>query len=203
MSSPITRREVFQWGTALVVGSAALAEPGSAFACGARVQLTVMLVDVDSNVAQAFGRITAASGVPVQSIRDDLTEVYCDQLAPRWRTGRRAAIGGLTGAAPLFYLERLAWHAGMRIVFLGRHEIAGDVPPIHALRGPRPAIDAFHDAGRLIDWQVALAQALRTIPVTTPALQPVSLVRDALVAGDSSLFSWVLAPVTSDRNGEV
>jgi hypothetical protein len=201
MSSPITRRELFQVGTALVVGSAALAETGNAFACGTRVRLTAMLVDADSNVAQAFGRIAAADGVPVQSIRDDLTDVYCDQLAPQWRKGAKTAVGGLTGAAPLFYLERLAWDAGMRVVFLGRHEITGDAPPKHALRGPRLPIDVFHDSVRWLEWPLALAETLREIPVHAPALQPVSFVRDAVVAGDCALFSWVLAPVSNDRTG--
>jgi hypothetical protein len=195
MSTCITRRELFRLGTALSVGSVALAQTEEAFARGARVQLTALLVDADSRHAQRLGRIAAADGMLVQSIRADLTEVYCDRLAPRWREGRGVAVGGLTRAAPLFYLERLAWAAGMRIVFLGKHEVSGHVAPIHALKGPRAPIDAFHDSVRLIDWPVALAHALRAMPVTAPGLQPLSSVRDAMVAGDSAFFSWVIAPV--------
>jgi hypothetical protein len=195
MSICITRRELFRLGTALGVGSVALVQTGKAFARGARVPLTALLVDADSRDAQRLGRIAAADGMPVQSIRSDLTEVYCDRLAPRWREGRGVAVGGLTRAGPLFYLERLAWDAGMRVVFLGRHEISGDVPPSHSMRGPRAPIDAFHDSVRLIGWHAALARVLRTIPAATPAIRPLSSVRDAMVAGDSALFSWVIAPV--------
>lgn len=195
MSTCITRRELFQLGTALGVGSVALVQTEEAFTRGARVQLTALLVDADSRDAQRLGRIAAGDGMPVQSIRSDLTQVYCDRLAPRWREGRGVAVGGLTRAAPLFYLERLGWTAGMRIVFLGKHEVSGHVASIHAVKGPRAPIAAFHDSVRLIDWPVALAHALRAIPVTAPGLQPLSAVRDAMVAGDSALFSWVIAPV--------
>jgi hypothetical protein len=157
--------------------------------------LIALLADAVSSDARAVGLAAEARGVRVHTVHEDLTEVYCGQLAPQWRRSGPAAVGGLTRVAPLFYLERLAWDAGMRVVLLGRHEISRDGLG-HAMRGPQGTIDAFEGSARLIDWRIALAHTLTEMPLASPALHPVSAVRNAVVAGDRALFSWVLAPVT-------
>jgi hypothetical protein len=157
--------------------------------------LCAAVMDAASRDGQAFGQAAAARGLSVHAIGGDLADVYFGKLVPHWREHGPASVGGLTGIAPLFCLERLAWDEDLRVVFLGRHEIAGDTRPRHVLHGPEAAVDAFRAANRLFDWHVALSHALTQIPVAPPILRPLSAVRDAAIARDPALYSWVLAPV--------
>jgi hypothetical protein len=154
-----------------------------------------MLVDAGRCEGQAFAHAATVRGLPVYRFHGDLADVYCNQLAPRWREQAATALGGLTRVAPLFYLERLAWDAGLRLVFLGRHTSGGHAPAMHDLRGSEVAVDLFHDFVRVTDWPVAIACTLSQLPLAVSQLPPLSAVRDAAVAGDQSLFSWVLAPM--------
>jgi hypothetical protein len=79
----------------------------------------------------------------------------------------------------------------MRVVVLGRH--AAQVTQ-HEFRGPQSTVDFFHDASRAVEWPSALALALSQVPGAVSPLRPLSAVRDALIANDPALFSWVLAP---------
>lgn len=187
----ITRRGLIQVGAALAASGLALRK-AAALGRPRGVELRVLFVDEKSSDADAFGRAAVALDLRVQVIGDELTEFYWIER-PR-KHDEPIAIGGLTRAPQLFILERLAWAAGMRLVFLGRH-VTLNGEPAHALMGPQLAIDFFHTSVRLIDWRIALAHTLTEVPRMTPALKPVSAVRDAVIEGDAALFSWVAAPV--------
>jgi hypothetical protein len=182
----LTRREILQSCAVLAAGPAALsvsvAKPGRP---GAPVK--AFLADARSADALAIADLMAVRGVPVHAGRRDLGPIYSGCLAPIWNTG--CVVAGVTGAAPLFYVERLAWSHGQRIVFLGRHA-PGEA---HRVGGPPAMTDSFQAGTRVTDWRRALARTVLTIPSGAPALRPLSAVRDAAIAGDGALFSWVLA----------
>jgi hypothetical protein len=67
---------------------------------------------------------------------------------------------------------------------------------MHDLRGSQVAVDFFHDFVRVTDWPVAIACTLSQLPLAVSQLHPLSAVRDAAIAADQALFSWVLAPQT-------
>jgi hypothetical protein len=193
----MTRRELIQMSAALAASPAVLAGTrpcDAAFSAG--MPLCATVIDAASRDGQAFGRAASARGLTVHAIGRDLADVYFGGLVRHWRQHGTAAVGGLTGIAPLFCLERLAWDEDLRVVFLGRHRVAGSPEARHTLSGPSGTVEVFRASARFLDWRVALSHALTQIPVAPPILRPLSAVRDAAVAGDPALFSWVLAPVT-------
>jgi hypothetical protein len=192
----LTRREILQSCAALAVSPMALDVPGRLHHQG--VPLSAFVIDPGSDDALAVADLVAAHGVRMRSCGRDL--LCQDWLAHAW-TGQDGVLSGVTGAAPLFYLERLAWSQGLRVVFLGRHPTGVDGRE-HAVAGPQAVVDVFHTQTRLTDWRRALAGALLRMPSGTPALRPLSAVRDAVVSGDRALFSWVLdrPSVSSSRD---
>ena len=182
----LTRREILQGGVALAAGPVAVhvaaGEPTRQVAA-----VEAFLADARSADALAIADRMAAQGVPVRVCRGDLGHIYTGCLAPIWSHG--GVVAGVTGAAPLFYLERLAWSHGQRIVFLGRHA-AGEG---HRVGGPLVMTDAFQAGTWLTDWRGGLTHTLLSTPSGAPALRPLSAVRDAAISGDGALLSWVLS----------
>jgi hypothetical protein len=83
-----------------------------------------VLVDKRFATARAFGRDAEWRGLSVQAFGGDITDVWFDDLYPRWRQGR-AAIAGLTTHSVLFCLEQLARDARMRVVQRTEHRVPG------------------------------------------------------------------------------
>ncbi len=83
-----------------------------------------VLVDKRFATARAFGRDAEGRGLPVQAFNGDITDVWFNDLYPKWRQGR-AAIAGLTTHSVLFCLEQLARDARMRVVQRTEHRIPG------------------------------------------------------------------------------
>jgi hypothetical protein len=73
-----------------------------------------VVVDERFAAARALGAQARARGWAVSAIRGDVTPLWYQDLALRWRAGP-APIAGLTTASALFCLERLAWDALMRL----------------------------------------------------------------------------------------
>lgn len=194
----ITRRVMLQAGAGFAAGSAVhtgLSHARSLLTPGASGRLHAAVIDAESADARVFGEAAAGRGLPVHEVRADLTDLYGGHLAPHWRQHGPMSLVGMTGAAPLFYLERLAWDVKMRVVFLGRHPMTTGAEAEHTFSGPRTVVDTFCDTARVLDWRIALAHALTRMPAAASAVQPPSAARDAAIAADSALFSWVLAPV--------
>jgi hypothetical protein len=116
---------------------------------------------------RAFGREAARLGGAVREIRGDMTRVWYEEIAPRWRH-EGAAIAGLTAAGALFCFEQLAWDAGMRVVYRAQHSP--------------------------LDDGEALARLVMHLPAGLPALPVVPPLLD-LHRSASTLLSWVIAPV--------
>jgi hypothetical protein len=182
----LTRREVLHGGVALAAGPVAV-RVGAGKPARQVAPVEAFLADARSVDALTIADRMAAQGVPVRVCQGDLGHIYTGCLAPIWSNG--GVVAGVTGAAALFYLERLAWSHGQRIVFLGRHA-AGEG---HRVGGPAVMADAFQAGTRLTDWRSALAHTLLGTPSGAPALRPLSAVRDAAISGDGALLSWVLS----------
>jgi hypothetical protein len=191
----ITRRGLIQIGAALAASGLAVRK-ASAFGRAPGIQLRAMVVEAGPSEVEAVRRAAKGCGLPVGVVSDDLGPYYLRELSQVWKSDDQVAIGGLTHATTLFYLENLAWSASrIRIVFLGRHALH-DGARVHALQGPQVAIDRFYRSARVLDWRIAIVRALTEVPRVTPVLKPVSAVRDAVIKGDRALFSWVIAPVS-------
>ena len=116
---------------------------------------------------RAFGREASRLGGAVREIRGDMTQVWYEEIAPRWRH-EGAAIGGLTAAGALFCFEQLAWDAGMRVVYRAQH--------------------SYREDGE------ELARLVMRVPAGLPALPVVPPLLD-LHGSAATLYSWVIAPV--------
>jgi len=158
-----------------------------------------MIADERFQAGRGFAAIAARSGAVVLGTSGDITDLWYDDLAPRWRE-EPAAIAGLTAADALFCLERLAWDAGLRVVYLGEHQELPDGSLRHRLSGPAPMHAATGTlASAAHDWHERVADLVRncpargTIPVTTR-----SVLCDArLRTSTEPLYSWVIAPVVN------
>lgn len=192
----MTRREWVQLCAAVAASPTVLAHAKPAKSVPGTEPLCAAVADRTSPDARAFGEAMAARAVPVHSIDQDLTDLYFKHLAPQWQQAPRA-VAGLTRVAPLFCLERLAWDAGLRVAFLGRHQVVDGTRVRHVINGPEEAVETLCGSMRLLDWRIALADTFIEMPVEAAALRPLSAVRDATVAADPAFFSWVLAPVNS------
>jgi hypothetical protein len=64
--------------------------------------------------SRELGRHAEWQGLRVQGFDGDVTDVWYQDLNPRWRQSP-VAIAGLTTYGALFCLERLAWDVGMRV----------------------------------------------------------------------------------------
>lgn len=157
------------------------------------------IADERFQAGRGFATVAARSGAVVLGTSGDITDLWYEDLAPRWRE-QPAAIAGLTAADALFCLERLAWDAGLRVVYLGEHRELTDGSLRHRLWGPAPmnaAADALASAAQ--DWHERVGDLVRncpargTIPVTTR-----NVLCDArLRASAEPLYSWVIAPAVN------
>ena len=106
-----SRREVIGAGLLAAAPFAAAAVP--AWAGGAEPALWRAIHDQRFAAARAFAAKARGRGWMVRAIAGDVTDLWFDELAPRWKEGP-AAIAGVTTAASLFCLDLLARDAGMR-----------------------------------------------------------------------------------------
>lgn len=125
-----------------------------------------LIFDQRVGAARAFGREMLQQGLAVQPFDGDMTNLWYDDLYPRWRTNP-VAIAGLTAHGPLFCLERLAWDFHMRVVLRADHRRAAKGSFGRALTGQASLKDAAVGAVltdvehvTLISWIIA--------PVTRP-----------------------------------
>src|SRR3970282_1640352 len=86
-----------------------------------RVPLYKAIYDAAYAPALAFARQMRGHGVAVHAIDGDITDLWFNDLALRWRE-KPVAIAGLTGPEALFCLEQLAWDHRMRVVLRAMHE---------------------------------------------------------------------------------
>ena len=162
----MNRREILQGGIAAttlsIVGGAGWT-PSSVSGDARPQPLRIYKVIFDQRVAEAreFGREMLQLGLAVQPIDGDMTNLWYDDLYPRWRQSP-VAIAGLTAHGPLFCLERLAWDFGMRVVLRTDHRRAAKGSFGRALTGQVSLLQAAAGAGladdepdALVSWVIA------------------------------------------------
>lgn len=88
----------------------------------ARLPLYKAIYDTAYAPAVEFAAQMRHRGVAVHAIERDITSVWFNDLALRWRRSP-AAIAGLTAPEALFCLEQLAWDHRMRVVFRAAHSL--------------------------------------------------------------------------------
>jgi hypothetical protein len=120
----------------------------------------------------SFARAAARLGGEVREIRGDMTRVWYEEIAPRWRR-EAAAVAGLTAPGALFCFEQLAWEWRMRVVYRDRLSAAAASSdsvgerlgqlvmsmPARVASAPKPVVPALHDlqrgASALFLWVIA------------------------------------------------
>ena len=120
----ISRRQILRSGLAAtsipllaslpLVSAAAAADP-SAVRILAHPSLFRVIFDQRFAASRHFGTEARFRGHAVSGFNGDITNVWFNELRPRWKEGP-AAIAGVTAHGALFCLERLAWDAGMRVI---------------------------------------------------------------------------------------
>jgi hypothetical protein len=85
-----------------------------------RFPLYKAIYDASYAPALAFAAHMRGRGVAVHPIDGDITSLWFNDLALRWRE-HPVAIAGLTAPEALFCLEQLAWDHRMRVVYREPH----------------------------------------------------------------------------------
>ncbi len=187
----LTRRDLLQAGAAISVVPGVLAArlagaTGSQLPAGTESlsEPTLALpsfhtVLFDSRFAQAreFGAEGARLQMNVRGFDGDITNVWFRELAPVWRSIANRemavatadmAIAGLTQYGALFCLERLAWDAGMRVVYRAEHALEGPAPRIATLARTRNSTVAplgpHSAADTLLSWIIAPKDWRQSLP---------------------------------------
>ena len=112
-----SRREVLSAGLAggALAAVPALRRAGAApLATGGGAVPYRVVVDERFPAARSLAAAAHARLWNVSAIRGDVTALWYEELALRWRAGP-APIAGMTTTSALFCLERLAWDAQMRL----------------------------------------------------------------------------------------
>ena len=152
------RREVVLGGLA---GSALAAAPrllrAAGAACPADLPAAPCRIVVDERYAapRALAEAALARGWAVSANRGDVTSLWYDDLALRWRT-HPMPIAGMTTVSALFCLERLAVDAGLRLNLRIDHRGYRDGRVMHTLAAP-PGLLAHRDAQILARTDLAAA----------------------------------------------
>jgi hypothetical protein len=195
----VNRREILQGGIAVTsLPLVANVAWGAAPEAPAPLPLYKVIYDDRFADSRSFADEARRLGAPIHAIQGDVTSLWYDDLYVRWRSGA-AAIAGLTAHGALFCLERLAWDAGMRVVFRADHKPTADGSFHHSLQGPTQmvrAASALRDAGT--DWSCRIANVVIGCPadVSKKKQRAVYAAASAAVDDDGqALISWVIAPL--------
>ena len=198
------RREFLQAGlTALAVPLAArtafsprisawTAEPSS-------TPLYKVIFDERFASCRIFASEAKKLGPPVHGIKGDITDVWFNDLAARWKTGP-AAIAGLTAHGAIFCLERLAWDQRMRVVFRGEHSYGPDGHLDHVLLAPPDVLRqtaGLDESGP--NWASRIASVVIRFPANQSRAETMNIITPLAKQADDpeQLISWVIAPVRS------
>src|SRR5262245_10046889 len=193
------RREILQGGIALtslpLIAQATWAPPEtSAYPTYAFHRI---LFDNRFIESRAFGEEALRLGGVVRGFAGDITDLWYHELDERWRT-EPAAIAGMTRHGPLFCLERLAWNAGMRVVYRATHVADRNGSTAHFLAASQPMLGLAAELHtQESDWARCAARAVMRCPMEATS-KPMTLALPAasqkLEDAEDPLISWVIAP---------
>lgn len=179
--------------SAIPVATALPWAPAFARATGPTFYRTI--IDERFTEGVAFGREADRMGETTRSIRGDVTQVWYNEIAQKWRE-EPVPIAGLTAHGPLFCLERWAWDAGLRIVFRAEHS-ATEGRIHHVLAGPQRTIAGAQLRASGPDWAAQMARLAIACRHDTCAPAQTSFAGHTgslSVPDDEALISWVIAP---------
>jgi hypothetical protein len=158
-----------------------------------------LIIDGRYSVTRGLADAARDRGVATRIIAGDVTDVWFNDLALRWRVGP-APIAGLTTVGALFCLERLAWDAGMRVHWRADHRCYRDGRVEHALQVPASLLTRT-DARALArpDWAHALLPLL-----TRTAAAPTDPLAERIISGARGSFpaghtEWLVSWYIGDR----
>src|SRR5262245_11184493 len=194
------RREFLQSGAAMAATAVLVSDLALASAKAADVSAAgrpyKAIYDRRFAAGRAFAR--AIANAPVQAIDGDLTDLYLNELDPRWRKAPDV-IAGLTTQTSLVCLEHLARDYGMCVSYRGEHRVGSADPIRHDLTGPAHLL-AHADAAQMrsVAWpdEVArLIQRYRTSRGGTAGSRQISAELPVPAEPDvEMLVSWVIGP---------
>lgn len=175
------------------VAAATIEFPASAICIGRKLEGPISGLLVDEGIPQSgavavYGHIR---GIPVYSFRTDPANLWFGTV--RQQVERGGAIAGITSLGALFFLERLGWDSGLRVMLRVDHSDAAGWH--HASAGALPAamMARLHASGP--DFGACAAELFAAGPAIwrdcTHAASPFAQQGDG-----SSPVSWVLAPST-------
>lgn len=196
-----SRREFIQMGVAALAlpisGRAGLSLAPSALPdAPAPMQFYKVVFDERFAAGRAFAAEAQRLGLPVHSIRGDVTSLWYDDLYPRWKQGP-VAIAGLTQKAPLFCLDLLARDQRMRLAYLGEHVRQPESHVEHALSGsPNVLQQAEGLAESGPEWTSRLAHLMSRFPKNCFQASAPVMVAPLVGLNDQPdhFVSWVIAP---------
>lgn len=87
------------------------------------LQIYKVIYDEGFDQGREFGRLSRQLGANVEAIRNDVTDIWYNDLYYRWKKGP-ASIAGLTSDTSLFCLEQLARDVKMHVVYRADHSAA-------------------------------------------------------------------------------
>lgn len=194
-----TRRHILKAGVALGVFSplvssqAAPAEPTAT-----PLQVDRILVDSRFENSRVMAERLQGAGLSVIELPRDVLTLWHDEVLPDLRTGRIAALGGVTSEVSLFLLRTLAADHRLRVVYQTVHSNGGQGVVSHRMSGRSPTLSPLAAAVHEPDWRRRFAEAFfachnsgrsarRTLLTAAPA-------RGAV---EQPLVSWVLAAAVS------
>ncbi len=73
-----------------------------------------ILYDIRFPESRAFGATVLRQGGPARAIDGDITQLWFEELAPRWQRGK-GLVAGMTTGRTLLCLEQLAWDHRLRV----------------------------------------------------------------------------------------
>lgn len=141
-------------------------------------------------------------GIATRAIRGDITDLWFDDLALRWKQSP-VAIAGLTTESALFCLERLAWDHRLRVVFRADHALAPGCVE-HTVSCSSATLDQLHDLERINTgwWAPEVAHVVAEVPARKLPDSIRTVRTPATGHGDAGfLVSWVIAPVQLAMKG--
>ncbi len=159
------------------------------------IRVRTLLVDARTGDRAAIRRAADLAGAHVLDVGTDLAPVLYGTLVRHWRNDTAYPLAGLTSAASLFYLERVAFDWGLRTVYLGRH--GGNGPDAHRIDGPECMVLGFAARARLEGWRSAAVSTSLRVPASA---RPLGISQEHLapeMVSGGALFSWTLVPVAS------